>query len=54
MEEEKESILLGKEQVFELVQIVFDNDKDAALKFLENNIYKPIEKRKHSKCKKEI
>ena len=39
MEEEKESILLGKEQVFELVQIVFDNDKDAALKFLENNIY---------------
>ena len=54
MEEEKEVILLGKEQVFELVQIVFDNDKDAALKFLENNIYKPIEKRKHSKCKKEI
>ena len=39
MEEEKEVIQLGKEQVFELVQIVFDNDKDAALKFLENNIY---------------
>ena len=54
MEEKNEVILLGKEQVFELVQIMFDNDKDAALKFLENNIYKPIEKRKHSKCKKEI
>ena len=54
MEEEKESILLGKEQVFELVQIIFDNDKDAALKFLEVHIYKPIQKRKQSKCKKEI
>ena len=54
MEEEKESILLDKEQVFELVQIVFDIDKDASFKFLENNIYKPIEKRKHSKCKKEL
>ena len=54
MEEEKEVIQFDKEQVFELVQIVFDNDKEAALKFLENNIYKPIEKRKHSKCKKVI
>ena len=54
MEEEKEAITLDGKQVFELVQIVFDNDKDAELKFLENNIYKPIEKRKHSKCKKEI
>ena len=35
MEEEKEVIQLDKKQVFELVQIVFDNDKDAALKFLE-------------------
>jgi len=54
MEEEKEAIVLDKEQVFELVQIAFDNDKDAALKFLENNIYKFIQKRKQSKCKKEI
>ena len=54
MEEEKEAIVLNKDQVFELVKIVFDNDKDAALKFLENNIYKPIQKRKESKCKKEI
>jgi len=54
MKEEKEVIVLGKEQVFELVQIVFDNDKDAALKFLEHNIYRPIQKRKESKCKKEI
>ena len=54
VEEEKEAILLGKEQVFELVQIIFDNDKDAALKFLEAHIYGPIQKRKKSKCKKEI
>ncbi|MCX5686627.1 MAG: hypothetical protein NTW09_04120 [Candidatus Omnitrophica bacterium] len=54
MEEEKEAITLGKEQVFELVQIIFDNDKEAALKFLEDYIYKPIQKRKESKCKKEI
>mgnify|MGYP003395796596 CR=1 FL=1 len=54
MEEDKEVIVLDKEQVFELVQIVFDNDKDAALKFLESTIYKPIQKRKQSGCKKEI
>lgn len=54
MEEENEVILLNKEQVFELVQIVFDNDKDAALNFLEQNIYGPIQKRKKSKCKKDI
>lgn len=54
MEEEKEAIVLGKEQVFELVQIVFDNDKESALRFLEQHIYKPIQKRKESKCKKDI
>ena len=54
MEEEKEVIALDKEQVFELVQIVFDNDKEAALKFLEQNIYRPIQRRKESKCKKEV
>ena len=54
MEEEKEAIVLDSKQVFELVQIVFDNDKDAALKFLEQHIYGPIQKRKESKCKKEI
>lgn len=52
--EEKEAVILDKEQVFELVQIIFDNDKNAALKFLEHNIYKPLQKRKESKCKKEI
>ena len=54
MEEEKEVVVLNKEQVFELVQIVFDNDKDAALKFLEYNIYKPLQRRKEAKCKKEV
>jgi len=54
MEEEKEAVALSKEQVFELVQIIFDNDKEAALKFLEDHIYRPIQKRKESKCKKEV
>ena len=54
MEEEKEAIVLGKEQVFELVQIVFDSDKEAALKFLEAHIYRPIQKRKESKCKSQV
>ena len=54
MEEEKEAIVLDGKQVFELVQIVFDNDKEAALKFLEQNIYRPIQRRKESKCKKEV
>ena len=51
---ENEVITLDEQQVLELVQIIFDNDKDAALKFLEEHIYKPLEKRKKSKCKKEI
>lgn len=54
MNEEKEAVALDKKQVFELVQIIFDSDKEAALKFLENHIYRPIQKRKESKCKKEI
>lgn len=52
--EEKQIIAFDEQQILELVQIVFDNDKDAALKFLENNIYNPIQKRKKSKCKQEI
>ena len=49
--EEKEVIPLNKQQVFELVQIIFDNDKDSALKFLEEHIYRPLQKRKETKCK---
>ena len=52
--EQKEIIPLSKEQVFELVQIIFDNDKDAAFNFLEENVYKPLQKRKEAKCKSSI
>jgi hypothetical protein len=52
--EEKEVVSLNKKQVFELVQIIFDNDKDAAFKFLEEIIYKPLQKRKEHKCKPSI
>lgn len=52
--EEKEKLELSKEQVFELVQIIFDNDKDEAFKFLEEAIYKPLQKRKEAKCKSSV
>jgi len=52
--EEKEIIAFDEQQILELVQIVFDNDKDAALKFLEENIYKPLQSRKKSKCKPQV
>ena len=52
--EEKEIIALDQKQIFEIVQIVFDNDKDAALKFLEEHVYRPLQKRKEHKCKPSI
>jgi hypothetical protein len=51
MSEEKETIILDGMQILELDQIILDRDKDAAFKFLEENIYKPIKKRKESHCK---
>ena len=49
--DEKEVVSLNKQQVFELVQIIFNTDKDAAFTFLEESIYKPLQKRKEAKCK---
>ena len=49
-----EVLSLDEQQVFELVQIVFDCDKDAALKFLEEHVYKPLQKRKEAKCKSAV
>lgn len=54
MPEEKEIISLDQRQVLELEEIIFDKDKDAAFKFLEENIYRPIKKRKESHCKPPI
>jgi hypothetical protein len=51
MPEEKETINLDQMQVLELDQIIIDKDKEAAFKFLEENIYRPIKKRKESHCK---
>ena len=45
-----EVIKFSQEQLFEMVQIVFDNDKDEALNWVKENIYKEIEKRKKAKC----
>ncbi len=51
MSEEKETVALDQSQLLELDEIILDKDKDAALKFLEENIYKIIKKRKESHCK---
>lgn len=51
MPEEKETITLDQRQILEIDEIILDKDKDAALKFLEENIYKPIKKRKEAHCK---
>ena len=52
--EEKEIFAFDAQQILELARIVFDNDKDAALKFLEENIYMPLQHRKKSKCKPQV
>ncbi|MFQ6121787.1 MAG: hypothetical protein ACE5LA_01835 [Dehalococcoidales bacterium] len=49
--EGKEIIALDQRQILELEVIVVDRDKDAALKFLTDYIYKPIKKKKESHCK---
>ena len=48
MEEEK--ITLDSKKILELEAIIIDKDKDAALRFLEEYIYRPIKKRKESHC----
>jgi hypothetical protein len=51
MPEQKETITLDQKQILEVEQIILDKDRDAALKFLEENIYRLIEKRRDSHCK---
>ncbi len=54
MSEEKEIVIFDQSQLLELDEIILDKDKDAALRFLEENVYKPIKKRKESHCKPPI
>lgn len=49
--EGKEMIGLDQRQILELEVIVVDRDKEAALKFLEEHIYRPIKKKKQAHCK---
>ena len=49
--EGKEMIGLDQRQILELEVIVLDRDKEAALKFLEEYIYRPIKKKKQAHCK---
>ncbi len=54
MAEEKEIISLYQKQILELEGIVMDKDKDAAFKFLVENLYEPIKHRKKAQCKPQI
>jgi len=47
---EEEIIKFTLQQIFELTQIIFDEDKDEALQFLKENIFKELERRKKAKC----
>jgi hypothetical protein len=49
-----EVITLEDQQIFELVQIVFDSDESAALSFLKEHIYNPLQKRKEARCKSKL
>jgi len=53
MLEEKVTIILDQRQILELDEIMLDKDKDkdAAYKFLEDYIYKPVKRSKESHCK---
>ena len=51
MLDEKVTIILDQRQILELDEIILDKDKDAAYKFLEDYIYKPVKKSKDSHCK---
>lgn len=51
---EKEIIVLDQQQVIELERIIIDEDKEAAFRFLKENIYNPIKKKRESHCKPQI
>jgi len=48
---EEESIIFDLKKILELEEIIMDKDKDAAFRFLEEYIYRPIRKRKEAHCK---
>ncbi|MEW5814968.1 MAG: hypothetical protein AB1798_06165 [Spirochaetota bacterium] len=55
MSEEKMTITLDQAQILELEEIVMDRDKDLALRFLEENLYTLlVKKRKEPHCKPQI
>jgi len=49
--EGKEIIALAQKQVLELEVIVLDRDREAALKFLKEHIYRSIKRKKEAHCK---
>ena len=47
---EEETIILDSKKILELEAIIIDKDKNAALRFLEEYIYRPIKKRREHPC----
>lgn len=47
---EEETITLDSKKILELEVIITDNDKDKALMFLKEYIWRPIKKRKEHPC----
>ena len=47
---EEETIILDSKKILELEVIITDNDKDKALTFLKEYIWRPIKKRKEHPC----
>jgi hypothetical protein len=48
---EEESITFDQKMILQIEAIIMDRDKDAALRFIEEYIHRPIRKRKESHCK---
>ena len=52
--EEKAVITLEQKQIIELEEIIIERDKEAALKFLNEYVYKPIKRKEKSHLKPQV
>ena len=48
--EENVVVTLSHKHIIELEEIILDSDRDAAFKFLKENIYNPVKKPKDTAC----
>ena len=48
--EENVVVTISNKHILDLEEIILDEDKEAAFKFLKENVYNPIKKPKDSSC----